>query len=48
MKTSHRTASTSPSAVRPPKVRIGMNDEASSTLKPMTMTTQVAAMVGPL
>ena len=48
MNTSHSTARTSPSAVRPPNVRIGVNDDTSSTLKPMTMTRQVATIVGPL
>ena len=41
-------AATSPSAVIPPNVRIGVKDESSSTLKPMTITTQVATMVGPV
>ena len=34
-------------AVIPPKVRIGVNADTSSTLKPSTMTTQVAIIEGP-
>ena len=41
-------AATSPSAVIPPNVRIGVNDDSSSTLNPMTITTQVATIVGPV
>ena len=48
MKRSHSIASTRPTAVNPPNVRIGMNADASSTLKPIRMTTQVAIIVGPL
>ena len=47
MNRSHSMASTRPIAVSPPNVRIGMNDETSSTLKPITITTQVAIIVGP-
>ena len=32
----------------PPNVRIGVKDDSSSTLKPITITTQVATIVGPV
>ncbi len=41
-------ASTRPTAVIPPKVRIGVNADASSTLKPITITRQVAIIDGPV
>ena len=48
MKRSHSMASTSPTAVIPPNVRIGVNADASSTLKPITITRQVAIIDGPV
>ena len=40
-------ANTSPTAVMPPNVRIGVKADSSSTLKPITITTQVAIIDGP-
>lgn len=48
MNRSHSMAITSPSAVIPPNVRMGVNADARSTLNPITITMHVAIIEGPV